>query len=30
MSDKTFNLLMLATCFVAFLVVGLDLWYWRP
>lgn len=30
MTDKTFNLLMLALCFVAFLVVGLDLLYWRP
>jgi len=30
MTDKTFNLLMLAMCFVTFLVVGLDLLYWRP
>lgn len=30
MTDKTFNLVLLAMCFVALLVAGLDLWYWRP
>jgi len=30
MSDKVFNRAMALQCLLGLVVVGLDLWYWRP
>lgn len=30
MSDETFARLLTAVCLLALVVVGLDIWYWRP
>lgn len=30
MDDDTFTTLLTAVCLLALVVVGLDIWYWRP